>query len=318
MVRARGGTALERQAFVSELAAADAVCVGETHSNPHDHWVQLGILKDLGALGGKGRGVGFEMFQQPFQGVLDDWLRGAITEEQLLTRTGWQKRWGFDFALYRRLLVEARNSGMDLVALRISDEDKEKFKKASEGERKNGAFPEIDLGNKAHRDWFWQQMGGHSHGARTHGKGKEENHHHPHDDDSAEGDGHDAEGKATDDPHHGVPGAPPLHGSHEPAKPVKDDPIEKMYAVQVLWDESMADASAKWLAAQPGRKLVIIAGKGHCHDSAIVGRLKRRGDYKVVSVQPVIDDGKGNVAALLAAPLNDYLIIMRPPARSSD
>ena len=60
----------------------------------------------------------------------------------------------------------------------------------------------------------------------------------------------------------------------------------------------------------------ILAGDGHCHDSAIVGRIKRRGIAAVVSVHPVIDDGQGSVAELLATPMNDYLFVMSVPADS--
>ena len=65
---------------------------------------------------------------------------------------------------------------------------------------------------------------------------------------------------------------------------------DRIYTVQVIWDETMADTAAKWLAAQPDGHLVILAGNGHCHDSAIVGRIKRRGIADVVSVRTVIDD----------------------------
>ena len=66
---------------------------------------------------------------------------------------------------------------------------------------------------------------------------------------------------------------------------------EQIYTVQVIWDETMADTSAKWLSAHAGGHLVILAGNGHCHDSAIVGRLKRRGVTDAVSVRVVVDDG---------------------------
>ena len=86
-----------------------------------------------------------------------------------------------------------------------------------------------------------------------------------------------------------------------------------MYSVQVLWDETMADGAARWLAGDPGGQIVILAGDGHCHDTGIVARLKRRGVALAVSVRPVIDDGEGDVAELLARPINDYLFVMSVP-----
>jgi uncharacterized iron-regulated protein len=91
---------------------------------------------------------------------------------------------------------------------------------------------------------------------------------------------------------------------------------DRMYSVQVLWDETMASGAADWLARDRARQMVILAGDGHCHDSAIVARLKRRGIADAVSVRPVIDDGQGNVAELLASPIYDYLFVMSIPAHA--
>ena len=54
-------------------------------------------------------------------------------------------------------------------------------------------------------------------------------------------------------------------------------------------------------------------GDGHCHDSAVVGRIQRRGVAEVISVQPIVDDGEGNVASALLEKRNDYLFIMTMP-----
>ena len=75
----------------------------------------------------------------------------------------------------------------------------------------------------------------------------------------------------------------------------------------------MADTSAKWLTANPTGHLVILAGNGHCHDTAIVNRIKRRGVSDVVSLRPVIDTGEGEVAELLAKPMTDYVIVLQMP-----
>jgi hypothetical protein len=89
---------------------------------------------------------------------------------------------------------------------------------------------------------------------------------------------------------------------------------ERIYTVQVIWDETMADTSATWLAANPGGHLILLAGNGHCHDSAIIHRMKRRGVADAVSVRGVIDDGDGSVGAVLARPINDYVLVLQMPA----
>ena len=266
-VVAQGGSQLAESDFLAQLRAADAVCLGETHSNPHDHWAQLHILTALTEKRTSPMAVGLEMVQQPFQGVLNDWQQKKISNSELVSRTGWQKRWGFDFDLYRPIIERARARGLEILALRISDEDKEAFKKTAPEARASGRFPELDLNNAAHRAWFEAQMGSADHG-------------HEDEKDSAE----------------------------------KQAKMDRFYAVQVLWDESMAESAANWLKGGAGRKLIIIAGKGHCHESAIVSRLRRRGAFNVRSVFPVIDDGTGGVAGLIAEKIHDYLFVMSPPS----
>ena len=58
---------------------ADLVCIGESHDNELHHRVQLQIIKALFARDER-LGVGLEMFQRPYQGVLDRYLRGDLAE----------------------------------------------------------------------------------------------------------------------------------------------------------------------------------------------------------------------------------------------
>jgi uncharacterized iron-regulated protein len=61
--------------------------------------------------------------------------------------------------------------------------------------------------------------------------------------------------------------------------------LDDMYAVQVVWDETMADTAARWLeSAGAASQLVVLAGSGHCHRNAIPARLSRRIHSPVLSV----------------------------------
>jgi uncharacterized iron-regulated protein len=66
--------------------------------------------------------------------------------------------------------------------------------------------------------------------------------------------------------------------------------FENYYAAQVAWDETMAETASQWfLAAEKAgqrARLLIFAGGGHCHDSAIPRRLARRTGREVLSVRP--------------------------------
>lgn len=291
----RTGRQLDEAAFWPRLAQARAVCIGEEHPNPHHHWVQLHAVRKLvAARKDEALALGLEMIQRPFQGVLDDYAAKRIDADALKSRTGWEERWGYDFGFYGPTLDTAVAAGAKLLALNASRELTKKVSRQgleSLTPDERAQVPELKLDDVRHRAWFdglMSEMGGaHAHGRRA--------------EDTAE----------AGDPH----GAKPDEAAR-PDKSDKDKPAmpsaERIYTVQVLWDETMADGGARWLAANPRGRLIILAGNGHCHDSAIVGRLKRRGTADVLSVRPVIDL-EGNVAEALAKPMNDYVLVLQMP-----
>jgi uncharacterized iron-regulated protein len=61
---------------------------------------------------------------------------------------------------------------------------------------------------------------------------------------------------------------------------------EKFYAAQVVWDETMAENAAGWVAARaPQRQLVVLAGSAHCRREAIPARVERRVTTRVANVR---------------------------------
>lgn len=93
--------------------------------------------------------------------------------------------------------------------------------------------------------------------------------------------------------------------------------MDDMYAVQVVWDETMAEGAARWLAsAQRDASVVIVAGAGHCHKSAVPGRLGRRIGQPVLSVSPILES---KLAEFDARDRYDWLLVLddsapAPPA----
>jgi len=64
---------------------------------------------------------------------------------------------------------------------------------------------------------------------------------------------------------------------------------ENMYAAQVIWDETMAETAANWLAhAGESSRLMVFAGAGHCHKTAIPARITRRLQTPVLSLTAVL------------------------------
>lgn len=292
---ARTGHQVPTETFWAQLGDARAVCVGEDHPNPHHHWFQLEVMSQMAARKHDTKlALGMEMFQRPFQGVLDDYAAHRIDDNALLSRTGWSERWNYDWAFYRPTIAKAVSAGAALLALNAPRELTKKvvrqgLESLTPDERKQ--VPELNLDDKAHRAWFDDIMEGMG-GAHAHGGGG--------------GMG----GHKTPEPADAKPDATPEAKTEEP--PAGMPSADRVYTVQVIWDETMADGAAKWLAANPNGYLVLIAGNGHCHDSAIVNRIKRRGIQQVVSVHPVLDM-EGRVAEALAKPINDYIVVLELP-----
>jgi uncharacterized iron-regulated protein len=115
-VDAATGKSLETEVFLAKLRAKTVVYVGERHDQPTDHGVQYAILRQLHR-DEASLAIGMEMFQVPFQEPLTQWSAGLIDETVLRRETEYDKRWGFDFSMYRPILEFARNRGLEVVAL---------------------------------------------------------------------------------------------------------------------------------------------------------------------------------------------------------
>lgn len=115
------GPSLSFGALIDRLLAADLICIGETHDSDLHHLVQHQIVKGLFARDER-LGVGMEMFQRPYQHVLDRYGRAEIGEEQLLKDTEYRQRWGYAWSLYRPVVEYCRRNGMPLAALNAPKE----------------------------------------------------------------------------------------------------------------------------------------------------------------------------------------------------
>jgi len=156
LVDAATGKSIEAEAFLAALRTKTVVYVGERHDQPIDHGVQYAILRQLHR-DGTSLAIGMEMFQVPFQEPLHKWSAGLIDETVLRRETEYDKRWGFDFSMYRPILEYARNRGIEVVALNAPQELA--YAVAKDGvdaldPEQSAALPELDLANEQHRALF--------------------------------------------------------------------------------------------------------------------------------------------------------------------
>lgn len=111
--------------IIRKIADLPVVYVGELHDRFDNHRLQLEVIRSLHEKGEKTGGkiaIGMEMFQKPFQKVLDDYIGGTIDEREFLKKSEYFKRWGFDYNLYREILLYAREFKIPVIALNIKKE----------------------------------------------------------------------------------------------------------------------------------------------------------------------------------------------------
>jgi uncharacterized iron-regulated protein len=98
----------------------DIIYLGERHDNLEDHAEQLKNITQLHHLQGNQQEklvIALEMFQRPFQPVLDRYLLGEISEAELRQQTEYDTRWGFDWEFYAPILRFAQANQIPLIAL---------------------------------------------------------------------------------------------------------------------------------------------------------------------------------------------------------
>ncbi|WP_167527978.1 ChaN family lipoprotein [Desulfosarcina alkanivorans] len=107
-----------RQQMIADLARHRVVYVGESHTNPSHHAIQLEVIRAL-AQNTSNLVIGMEMFDHTYQAVLDRWVAGELDETAFLQQTHWYANWRFNFGLYRDILEYAKEKGIRIIALNV-------------------------------------------------------------------------------------------------------------------------------------------------------------------------------------------------------
>jgi aminopeptidase N len=104
--------------IIDRISEKDVVYVGESHDRFEDHRVQLQVIKELYKIH-PNTAIGMEMFQKSSQQALDDYISGKTDERTFLKESDYFKQWGFDYKLYREILLFARAYKIPVIALNI-------------------------------------------------------------------------------------------------------------------------------------------------------------------------------------------------------
>ncbi len=109
------------QQILPELQKAQVVYLGETHDSKIDHQNQLKIIQELYKRNQK-IAIAMEMFQAPYQDIVDQYLAGKMTEGELIEKSEYKQRWGFPWEYYAPILRFAKEKGLPVLALNTPSE----------------------------------------------------------------------------------------------------------------------------------------------------------------------------------------------------
>jgi uncharacterized iron-regulated protein len=111
------GIVVSEEQMLAAVADARIVYVGETHDNPAAHRVQLTVLAAMAERWPGVVSLGMEMFTATQQPALDRWVAGELSEKEFIKEVDWFSNWSMDFALYRDLLLLARDRKIPVIGL---------------------------------------------------------------------------------------------------------------------------------------------------------------------------------------------------------
>lgn len=115
--------------FIKSLSKkSGALWLGEHHNAERDHVLQVDIIRKLHASrprkgSSQNLAIGLEQIQVQFQPILDAYVDGSISLEEMKSKVEWEKRWTWPFEGYRGIFEAARELNIPLVALNVDSED---------------------------------------------------------------------------------------------------------------------------------------------------------------------------------------------------
>ena len=142
---------------IEQIKQNDVIYLGENHDRLAHHQQQLEIITQLYEDSANNLAIALEMFQRPFQPILDRYLEDKIDENQLRQQTEYDTRWGFDWEFYAPILRFAKADRIPVIALNTPEEITRKVAEFGinnlEGSdfRYIPALPEIDLSDRQYR-----------------------------------------------------------------------------------------------------------------------------------------------------------------------
>jgi uncharacterized iron-regulated protein len=119
LLRVKDGARLTLDQVLDDLSAARLIFVGELHDQFSHHEAQLRVVQAFHEAG-RPVAMAMEMFRAETQPALDLWVAGQMSLEAFLGV--YYDNWDFPWVYYGEILMYAREHGIPLVGLNISQE----------------------------------------------------------------------------------------------------------------------------------------------------------------------------------------------------
>ncbi len=149
--------------IIKGLSRSKVIYLGERHDQQGIHDAQLKIIASLGQKAPIA--VAMEMFQRPFQKVINAYLKREISEKEFLKKTEYFKRWGFNYHFYRPIVEYCRKHHVPIIAMNLAAEISKKIARSGIGslsKKERSALPiRLDFSNKLYRQMLWDIYQGH-------------------------------------------------------------------------------------------------------------------------------------------------------------
>ncbi len=112
----RSGKVVSQTELLDRLAQADVVCLGEQHTDPATHQLELTLLEALHQRVGKRLTLGMEMWERDVQPSLSAYLAGRTEESAFLKAS---RPWSNYQTDYRPLVEYAKANGIPIIASNV-------------------------------------------------------------------------------------------------------------------------------------------------------------------------------------------------------
>ncbi len=118
ITRAADGILLDVETFYDELARADVVLIGESHTNATHHAIQKKIIRGLV---GRGRPLtlALEMFNAAQNGALDELVNNRTDLDRFPAASGYFSTWGHNYRYYRPIFATAQEKAIPVRGVNL-------------------------------------------------------------------------------------------------------------------------------------------------------------------------------------------------------